>query len=555
MIGAEWGSAERARRSARMPAMRRTLRWALPLLVALLALAPAAPASAASPTLTVTPQSQERGQSVTLEYSLNVSGYSCSPDYPDRVSFSIDGHQPFAVQALTQSCTAGAQYSVPLTASCGSHDFLARFKDANGTDHPEWSATHKLTVKCVVVPTVTLSPRPSRTPSPTASATASPTPSPTASATPTATPSATPTPTFASSSPQPVIAVEPPDIPGPSGSSKAPWYGGGIAVGVLALAGAWFLVRPRAGTPVAAGVAVAGLAATAGLFAFAPSDPPVPVILGSYPIGDGEGCANGDIPVAGGFYSLDIPAGLLRFQPRGSSSESGYWETSVSGTGHQSAVCLRLGTKVVWRVRSRTLSPTAPSGAVSCQTPESLLGGGFAFPWGLAALSSYPQAPMRWAAANGPYTDGPAPEGEVSALCAELPEGLRTYVTTASGSGTVDAYCFKGDHPLGGGYAGRAVDGSYPNADGWTVTASGTASAYALCYHPSRRLGLRTSYPVQSLDGDAVCGSGDVLLGGGWQSGTTLDGLQHFEPNGSGWKAEQPSGGPTTAYALCAKRW
>jgi hypothetical protein len=385
--------------------------------------------------------------------------------------------------------------------------------------------------------------------------TASPTPSPTASATPTATPSATPTPTFATSSPPPVIAVEPPDIPGPSGSSKAPWYGGGIAVGVLALAGAWFLVRPRAGTPVAAGVAVAGLAATAGLFAFAPSDPPVPVILGSYPIGDGEGCAHGDIPVAGGFYSLDIPAGLLRFQPRGSSSESGYWETSVSGTGHQSAVCLRLGTKVVWRVRSRTLSPTAPSGAVSCQTPESLLGGGFAFPWGLAALSSYPQAPMRWAAANGPYTDGPAPEGEVSALCAELPEGLRTYVTTASGSGTVDAYCFKGDHPLGGGYAGRAVDGSYPNADGWTVTASGTASAYALCYHPSRRLGLRTSYPVQSLDGDAVCGSGDVLLGGGWQSGTTLDGLQHFEPNGSGWKAEQPSGGPTTAYALCAKRW
>jgi hypothetical protein len=326
-------------------------------------------------------------------------------------------------------------------------------------------------------------------------------------------------------------------------------------VGLLALAGAWFLVRPKASTPVAAGVAVAGLAAAAGLFAFAPSDPPVPVILGSYPIGDGEGCAAGDIPVSGGFYSLDTPSGLLRFQPRGSSSESGYWESSVSGTGHASAVCLRLGTKVVWRVRTRTLPPTAPSGAVSCQTPESLLGGGFAFPWGLTALSSYPQAPMRWGAADGPYTDGPAPEGEVSALCAELPDGLRTYVTTASGSGTVDAYCFKGDHPLGGGYAGGTVDGSYPNADGWTVSSSTTASAYALCYHPSRRLGLRTSYDVQAVGGDAVCSSGDVLLGGGWQSGTTLDGLQHFEPNGHGWKAEQPSGGPTTAYALCAKRW
>jgi hypothetical protein len=162
---------------------------------------------------------------------------------------------------------------------------------------------------------------------------------------------------------------------------------------------------------------------------------------------------------------------------------------------------------------------------------------------------------MRWAAANGPYTDGPAPAGEVSALCAELPEGLRTYVTTSSGSGTVTASCFSGDHPLGGGYAGRDVGGSYPTSDGWVVTSSGAASSYALCYHPSRRLGLRTSYAAESTGSDAACSSGDVLLGGGWQSGTSLDGLQHFEPNGSAWKVLQPTGGPATAYALCAKRW
>jgi hypothetical protein len=354
-----------------------------------------------------------------------------------------------------------------------------------------------------------------------------------------------------------VSAVEPPRFSGPSGPSKTPWYVGGAALGLLGLAGSWFLVRPRTSTPVFAGVAVASIAAASGLALLAPADPPTPVVLGSYDVGDGEGCALGDVPIAGGFYDLDTPSNLLRFQPRGSSSEPSYWETSVGGTGHGSTVCLRLGRPVVWRVHTRTLPPTAPSGAVSCQTSESLLGGGFAFPWGLSRLSSYPQAPTRWVAANAPYADGPAPQAQVTALCAELPEGVHTYVTTASGTGGAQAYCFKGDHALGGGFAGAGVDGSYPSADGWTVSgSSGSVSAYALCFHPSRALGLRTSYDVQSIDGgDAQCSSGDVLLGGGWQSGTDLNGLQHFEPNGSAWKVERGGGGPVTAYALCAKRW
>jgi hypothetical protein len=543
-----------------MPVMRAPLRWTLTLLLALVgALSIPGVASAANPSLDVSPQTAQRGQAVTLTYTLNQQNYSCTPN--DEVSFSIDNQQPFAVKPLTQACTSSAQYTVPSSSSCGSHDFTATFRDANGGEHPEWTATHKLTVKCVVLPTVTIKPTVSIGPSPTPSATPSPTPSPTASPTPSATPSVTPTPTptqtlAPAASATPVTAVSPPDFPTPGGGSSAPWVIGGAALGLVGLGGSLVLLRPKVGTPIAAGIAGISVLAGAGLAVLAPSAPPKPVITGSYVVGPGSGCGKGDIPVNGGFYDLDVPTNLLRFHPSGSSSDTGFWTESVSGTGQGSTVCLRLGRDVVWKVRDKALDQAKPSGAVSCQTTESLLGGGFAFPWGISGLSSYPKPPMSWQASSAPYTAGPAPTATVSALCAELPDGVRTYVTTGSTAapGTATAHCFPGDTVLNGGFSGAHVQGSYPIENGWAAQlAAGGGSAYAVCVKPSKGLGIRST-TVGSGDGVATCPGTDTVLAGGWSSGSDYDGLQHFHPEGDGWRSEAPGGG-ATAYVLCLHRY
>jgi hypothetical protein len=329
-----------------------------------------------------------------------------------------------------------------------------------------------------------------------------------------------------------------------------------VLLAIIGAAVAIALVRPKTGTPVAAGVAVVSVLAGIGVAALAPSSPPKPVIIGSYAVGAGEGCGKGDIPVAGGFHDLGVPTDLLRFHPAGSSSDTGYWNVSVGGTGDGSTVCLRLGQPVVWQVRDRSLDQAKPVGAVSCQTQESLLGGGFAFPWGIGGLSSYPQAPKRWAAANAPYTDGPAPIATVHALCAQLPDGLTTYVQTAASAaaGIATAHCFPGDVVLGGGFSGAQVHGSYPLAGGWAAqVGAGGGSAYALCTKPGKALGVKST-SVASGEQVATCPGSDTVLAGGWSSGTDYDGLQHFEPEGSGWRAEKPSGA-TTAYVLCLRHY
>jgi hypothetical protein len=352
-----------------------------------------------------------------------------------------------------------------------------------------------------------------------------------------------------------VTAVSPPDFPTPGGGSSAPWVIGGAALGLAGLGGSLLLLRPKVGTPIAAGLAGISVLAGAGLIVLAPSDAPKPVITGSYVAGPRSGCAKGDIPVNGGYHDLNVPTALLRFHPVGSSSDVGYWNSSIS-TGETYTVCLRLGRSVVWKVRDTTLDQAKPTGGVSCQTTESLLSGGFAFPWGISRLSSYPRAPMRWDASNAPYTDGPAPTASVSALCAELPDGVRTYVTTGSTAapGVATARCFPGDTVLNGGFAGAQVQGSYPVAAGWAAQlGTGGGSAYAICVKPSRGLGIRST-SVASGDGVATCPGTDTVLAGGWSSGTDYDGLQHFDPEGDGWRSESPSGG-ATAYVLCLHRY
>lgn len=550
--------------------MRSCARLAVVVLLALLGLGLPAPAQAATPTLTVTPPSGPAGTRVTLRYDGHTDPQTCPPATAgdDQVRFAegtlVLGSRPFN----PNTCTAQLVVALPSSgsgATCGPHALTAtpRFA-AQGFDDVANAATATFTVTCAT-PTVTVPPRPSRTPSPTASSTPSPTASPTASPTPSSTPTPTPTRVLATSSAQPVVAVEPPDLSGPSGSSGTPWYVGGAALGLVAVAGSWFLVRPKAGTPVAAGVAVAGVAAGVGLLLLAPSDPPTPVVLGSYVAGPGGGCAAGDAPLTGGFHVLDVPPQLLHHEPKGSSSDTGWWDASAAGTSESSTLCLRFGTKVTWRVRSAALAGSPARAGVSCQTTEQLLGGGFYVPWGLAGPEgTHPEPPARWAVLTGAEpADLPPIRATASALCAELPDGVRTYSVTGSGAsgGAATARCYPGDAVLGGGYAGTAVRGSHPVDGGWQVElGAGTGSAYALCYHPSRALGLRASHVQQaSVSGEyqatAECGAGEALLGGGWTTGHGIGAMQHFRPEGTRWVVALPAPGDVTAYALCARRW
>jgi hypothetical protein len=541
-----------------MPRMRASLRWALTLLIATLALIAglSIPAFAGPQTLTPSPATGSAGTKVTLTYDTHPQGeQQCQSGF--TVLFTVDGKQ-VAARPLRPDCTATALWTVPSAARCPTQFALNAGVDAQQQDGSVVAGTQASNVFLKTCPQAiaTVTRKPSPTPSPTASPTPSPTPTPTA--TPSATPKATPTKTLAPTTGQtPVVAVAPPDFPTPGGSSGTPWVVGGIVLGLAGVGASLILLRPKAGAPIAIGASVLSVAVGAGLVLLAPADQSKPVITGSYTAGAGEGCAKGDIPLSGGFYDLDTPTALLRFHPAGSSSGTGYWNVGVGGTGQGSTVCLRLGRSVVWRVREAALPATKPSGSVSCQTPESLLGGGFAYPWGLSGLSSHPEAPMRWTADDAPYTDGPAPVAGVHALCAELPDGLRTYVTSGSthGPGEAVASCFPGDAVLDGGFSGSQIQASYPVDGGWLTQTVGGGMSYASCFHPSRAFGLRGTYTRYGDDGHARCDGTDTVLGGGWDGGTDLDGLQHFEPLGNGWNVTRTDSGNVTAYVLCARRW
>lgn len=516
----------------------------------------AVPASAASPTLTVSPTSGPKGTKVRLMYHLNVAGYSCSGGHVD---FSYDaGQQPFATTPLTQSCTAQASFVIPVSSMPGVHRFYGRFTDANGGTQPAWTAW---TTFAVTLPVRTPSPTPSPTASPTPSPTASPTPSPTPTATPSATPSAVPAalPTPSPTATALPVATVPPGLPS-GGSSGTPWVVGGALLGLAGAAlGAGVLRARGAGTPVWVGVTVVSVLAGTGLALKPLTDPVTPLVLGTYAAEGGQ-CADGDLALSGGFHVLDTPPVLLHHEPAGDS-----WDAAPSGTGTSYAVCLHLSAKVPYQVRTATLGGDPPHAGVSCQTPEQLLGGGFYVPWGLAGRQgSHPEAPSRWAAVVGPEpADLPAINATVSALCAELPDGIKTYTTLGSTavSGVATARCFPGDVVLNGGYAAGEVRGSHPIDGGWQAEVGfGGGTAYALCVKPSRALGIRSTYVRQTAvtgeyQAGADCDAGGQVLGGGWTSGGGLSGLQHFRPDGAGWVVALPERGDVTSYALCAKRY
>lgn len=526
---------------------------------------PAVPASAASPTLTVSPTSGPGGTKVTLTYALNIAGWGCSPDSQERVLFSYDNsQQPFASRPWDQGgCTATATFTVPVTFACGSHVFHATYYDQNRTAH---SADAPFTVTCLVptkVPTVSAKPSPTRTKtaSPTPSPTASPTPSPTPTATPSATPSAVPAglPTPSPTGTALPVAAPPSDLPS-GGSSGTPWVVGGALLGLAgAAAGAGLLRAKGAGTPVWVGVTVVSLLGGTAVALKPLTDPVTPLVLGTYAV-EGSSCADGDLAISGGFHVLDNPPVLLHHEPAGDS-----WDAAPSGTGVSYAVCLRLSKKVPYQVRTASLSGNPPHASVSCQTPEQLLGGGFYVPWGLAGRQgSHPESPSRWAAVFGPEpADLPAISATVSALCAELPDGIKTYTTLGSTAvtGVATARCFPGDVVINGGYAGGEVRGSHPIDGGWQAELGfGGGTAYALCVKPSRALGIRSTYVRQTavageFQASADCDTGGQILGGGWTSGGGIGGLQHFRPDGASWVAALPDRGDVTAYALCAKRY
>ena len=322
------------------------------------------------------------------------------------------------------------------------------------------------------------------------------------------------------------------------------------------------------GKPTVIAVAAGGLIGGGALAAIPTLNPPVdPAFRTTYAVsGD---CAAGDLPLFGGYHAFDTRPTLYHFHP-----ETTSWNAAPEGLlneegeflpgGPSFTVCLRVGRSVPHAVREKAVQGSAPAGAVSCQVDESLLGGGFYYPWGLGGMvGTHPEAPGRWASADGPQDPGQSPiNGHVYALCAELPEGVHTYVTSASATAgeTATAHCYPGDAVLGGGWSGRGVRGSFPIDGGWTAELSAPGSAYALCYKPSRAFGLRASY-VRSATGSgdvdvrATCDSGDAVIGAGWVGGHGFESLRRFEPVDGGWSLNlvPEDGGMATAFVLCAR--
>lgn len=544
-------------------------RWALlaVLVGAALALS-SAPARASGETLTASPKSGPVGTTVQLTYSMNGG---CGQN--EGANFFLDATPIGSRPVNQQTCTSTLSYKVK-TATCKAHQFSAAWHYPGQEQTLYGQATASFTVTC---PHPTKSPTPSPKPSPrprqtsaapAPSRTANPTPS--ATRTPTPTPSATATPSrsavpLVTASASPAGVATPPDGLDDGGSSGTPWVVGGALLGLAGLGASFGLLRPRGtGMPVVAGVAVVSVLAGTALALKPLTDPPTPVVLGSYDAG-GSACAAGDVPLTGGFHVLDVPPALLHHEPHGSSDSGGWWDASASGTSESSTLCLRLGREVPWTVRTATLAGNPPHAGAGCQTTEQLLGGGLYVPWGLAGREgSHPESPARWAVVTGPEpADLPAIAASVRALCAELPGGLRTYTVLGSTAvtGTATARCFPGDAVLNGGYAGGEVRGSHPVDGGWQAELGfGGGTAYALCYHPSRELGLRASHVRQdavsgAFQATAGCDAGDQLLGGGWTTGHGLAAMQHFRPQGTSWVVALPSRGDVTAYALCARRY
>jgi hypothetical protein len=294
---------------------------------------------------------------------------------------------------------------------------------------------------------------------------------------------------------------------------------------------------------------------------------PDPAIRSSY-VTDGD-CAAGDLPIFGGYHAYDTRASLKHFHPDGQS-----WSAAPEGSANEEGdqlpggpsytLCLRVGREVPHTVREKSVPGSGPAGSVSCQAGEALISGGFYYPWGLDGfVGSHPEAPLRWASADAPQHADESPiSGHIYALCAELPDGVHTYATSASGAAgaTATARCFPGDAVLGGGWSGRGVRGSHPVEGGWAAELGEAGSAYALCYKPSRAFGLhatyvRTASGTGDVDVAATCDGGDVVVGAGWTGGHGLDSLRRFEPTDAGWSINlvQDDGTEGTAYVLCAR--
>ncbi|MDQ1689581.1 MAG: hypothetical protein QOK42_2556 [Frankiaceae bacterium] len=518
--------------------------------------------------LTVAPPTAPVGAKVTLTYSAPYAPDQCSPG---TVQFSFDGKAigQKQIPGTPQHCTATVIYTIPASAACGgNHAFKAVFidnsqnKDTRTAGFIVTCATKSPTpkpTKASPTPTKTLRTQAPATPTPSASVKPSPTRVPTRTAT--ATPAAVPTgaPTFG----------PPPSQQDTGGGSSAPWLIGG---GLLALAGIGAgvgLLAPRgASKPVVATVVAVGLLGGGALAALPTlTAQPDPAIRSSYVTG--AGCSLSDLPIFGGYHAYDTRPTLKHFHP-----DSTSWSSAPEGSrneegdtlpgGPSYTLCLRVGREVPHTVRDKSVAGSAPAGAVSCQSGESLLSGGFYYPWGIEGfVGTHPEAPVRWAAATAPEgADDPPISGHVYALCAELPDGVHTYATSTAGSAgaTATARCFPGDAVLGGGWSGRSIRGSHPVDGGWAAELGEAGSAYALCYKPSRAFGLHASYVrTASGSGDvdvaASCDGDDAVIGAGWTGGHGWDSLRHFEPGDHGWSVNlvQADGTEASAYVLCAR--
>lgn len=223
--------------------------------------------------------------------------------------------------------------------------------------------------------------------------------------------------------------------------------------------------------------------------------------------------------------------------------------------------------------------PVGSTGAVtaSCKRGEQMLSGGYTVDAFESAnvMSSYPSGPNSWTVStiNNASPDWIVLSASVNCLRANVSVGahiVHEMVHISSGkpqSATVN--CPAGAVVTGGGYKTTGfVAASAPRASGWNAVLSGgsRAEVFAVCATQHVRAAPPAAVPFMieqcfgcSGSGQAKCGAGQLLTGGGFSS---ADGDNRFlenaaGPDFSGWFVLAAGDGysPTTphpsAWATC----
>lgn len=209
------------------------------------------------------------------------------------------------------------------------------------------------------------------------------------------------------------------------------------------------------------------------------------------------------------------------------------------------------------RPNSADLGPGA-EGTISssCQSDESVIGGGFADSQFASVYYSYPANATTWSVhvSEQSSLSGIA---TVYAVCAQanFPLGIQILASQPSSSGSASVTCPAGTVATGGGATLSDfgyVDQSFPDANGWSATtpARGTGSpapitAYAVCASSAvlKVSTVATAFtvtPNNRATGSATCASGNVLVSAGY----------NYQGGSTSVDVSQPQGTHATSWTL-----